>query len=142
MGRMSRLNSTVLGRGGGVGAAARVKLAIRTPAGVRRATEKQLGPVIEADSEGSRSNRRFNSFGNGACAVARKNIGDRDPSEYLSSTFAIFRATSMMSIDSKKDSFPCLALPSSSVRKGVRDVVLAQNSPATAFWILYSIYPA
>src|SRR5207248_2842638 len=58
----------------------------------------------------------------------------------LSSTFAIFGACFMNDIDNKKDSLPCLSWTSSSVRKGVRDVVVAQSGGAAAVPVLYSIY--
>src|SRR5438105_3752169 len=60
----------------------------------------------------------------------------------LSSTFAIFGARFMNDLDNKKDSFPCLALPNSSVRKGVRDVVVAQGGGAAVVALLYSIHQA
>src|SRR5690348_3902940 len=48
----------------------------------------------------------------------------------------------MISVDKKKDSSPCLDFASSSVRKGVRNVVASFDGGAAAHSVLYSIYQA
>src|ERR1700752_3204243 len=50
----------------------------------------------------------------------------------------------MTDVDNKKESFPCLSLPNTSLRKGARDVVVdvAEGGGAAAVAILYSVYQA